>query len=553
MYIPTIFFGGSDLCTNLIPSQSTFPTGSTLYGQLGPQGTGSDESYFFVRCNPGEAVNFVIQGGTTSAAKLLLIGGGGGADELSEGGGAAGDVIFEDIPLSPGNYFLSSSAFNGSGSVQAGSSAFVTNVNDIPAHQTTYIALGGNNGSSANGATNTNFTGGTGATGQGGGGGAGSRGNGTNASGNDGGDGGTPFTVPSPFSQVTGKGLPSSAATEIAGGGGGKGQCGDTDGVGYAFNEYGSGGSYDFNPSCVGGARSGMHGAAFLFIPIQRCALPPSGAIDLPSEQGVADGGDIVGTFTSGSDTFKYHIFTTVDDGAAQPDTGIFSVKTGSIQDAKILAVGGGGGGGANSGGGGSGGITINKEATLYGMYRARIGGSGSVASNGGVSSLQPISSFVTYQYAEGGGAGPPSAGVAQSGGSGGGGGGATSNPGNALSGSSQPSFNSAQFFYGSKGGTGGGGFNQYGGGGGGATSNGLTGGPSGGTLPNGGDGFLMTGEFFPTNVWVTGSIARGGDGGSVVGGSHPIQPGSGDGGHGGGLGSPNTGSNGFLSITYKI
>tara|TARA_R100000951_G_scaffold26539_1_gene22468 strand:+ start:1074 stop:2732 length:1659 start_codon:yes stop_codon:yes gene_type:complete len=552
MYIPTIFFGGTENCVNLIPNQSTFPTGSNLYGQLGPEGTGSEDSYFYVICNPGEQVNFTIQGGATAAAKLLLIGGGGGADELTEGGGAAGDVLFEDIPLVPGNYFLSSSAFGGSGSVQAGDSIFVTNIDEIPANRTTYTAFGGNNGSSANGASNTNFTGGTGATGQGGGGGAGSRGNGGNASGDDGGDGGTPFTVPFPFNQVTDVNT-NGPATPIAGGGGGKGQCGDTDGVGKAFNEYGSGGSYDFNPSCSGGAASGVHGAAMLFVPIRRCQLPPSGAIDLPSEQGVADGGDIIGTFTSGSDTFKYHIFINGDEGGTVD--GIFSIKTGSIQDAKILCVAGGGGGSPNTGGGGAGGVTITRDATLYGMYSVKVGDGGAVQTDGTTSSLDPISSFVTYIESEGGGAGAGSGGgpVAQSGGSGAGGGGVSATPGNALSGSTTPSYNSASLFYGSSGGIAGGSFNEHGGGGGGATSNGGIGGATGGTLPNGGDGLLMTGEFFPTNVWVTGSIARGGDGGSVAGGSHPIQPGAGDGGHGGGLGSPNTGSNGFVSITYKI
>ncbi len=538
MYIPTIFFGGTESCVNLIPSQSQFPTGSVRFGQLGPTGSGDDTSYFYVRCEPGEEVNFTIQDGVTTTAKLLLIGGGGGVDSANEGGGAAGDVIFQDIALEPGNYLLSCSANPSDGTTIAGNSVFFTNTDDIPSNQTRYIAYGGETATFDDGGNNTNFTGGDGAAGAGGGGGAGSAGNGGDRAGDSGGDGGDATTIPSPFRNITGVGFITS--DKVAGGGGGKGQCANSDGGAPARNQYGSGATYDFNPSCVAQNYTGVKGAAFLYVPIKRCSLIPSGAIDLPTEQGVADGGDLVGTFTSGSDTFKYHIF--IAGGEGQTQDAIFSVKTGSIQDAKVLCVAGGGGG-SDTGGGGAGGVSITRNVTLYGMYDPRVGEGGAPENSGTDSLLQPISSFVTYLGAEGGGYGGHLGDVAN-GGSGGGGGGTPDNGGNALSGSTLDIYDNADFYYGSAGGQAGGGFNEYGGGGGGATSNGDTGSVVDG---RGGDGILMTGEFFPTNIWVTGSIARGGDGNQLSGG-HPLQSGSGDGGHGG-----QAGANGFISITYKI
>tara|TARA_R110000803_G_scaffold210628_1_gene282969 strand:+ start:457 stop:2145 length:1689 start_codon:yes stop_codon:yes gene_type:complete len=562
MYIPTIFFGGTESCVNLIPSQSTFPTGSTQFGQIGPTGSdaGTTDSYFFVRCEPGEEVNFVIQDGITTTAKLLLIGGGGGVTASYTGGGAAGDVIFQDISLEPGNYLLSSSAYAGNGELLAGNSVLFTNVDDIPSNQTKYIAYGGGeNRDNGDGGNNTNYVGGDGTLNNGGGGGAGSSGNGGDRDGDNGGNGGPGTTIPSPFNAVVGITPALTSASVIAGGGYGAGQCGDQDGLpGSGDQEYGHGANYDFTPSCVSSNHTGIIGAAFLFVPIKDCSLVPSGAIILPTvEDFTADGGDIIGTFTSGSDTFQYHIFTTDNDGSTQD--GIFSVKSGSITDAKILCVGGGGGAAKTSdiyGGSGAGQVAIKRNSTLYGMYDVRPGRGGVVEEKGIGSYIQPISSFVTYVGAEGGGVGtnPTVAGGLADGGSGGGGfrsdfTSTTLNPGIALSGSLLGDYNTADIYYGSPGGiaTAGTPAGVSAGGGGGALTAGQTGSNFGGF---GGDGIEMTGEFFPTNIWVTGSIARGGDAKNfnTTTPSHTLQSGSGDGGHYG-----QKGSDGFVCITYKI
>lgn len=554
MYIPTIFLAGLESCANLQISASNLPTssfdgdGDINFGQIG---SGSENPYFFVRCDVGEQVYFDIADGLTTQAKILLIGGGGGVDISYNGGGAAGDVIFQDITLQPGKYLLSSSANPGDGTTQAGNSYFITNADEIdPLKQTWYVAYGGdNNQTNGYGGNNTNYGGGAGSStpGNAGGGGAGSGGNGFNAVTTTGGNGGAGTTVGAPFNTIN------DISSTFAGGGGGAGATGYVDGNPVAFNKLGSGATYDRNPSPPGADIAGRPGAAFLFLPIRTCELVPTGSILLDTDEPFeAIGGTYEGTFVSGSTTYKYHLFTN-----DSPNLNIFAVKRGFTTEAKALLVGGGAGarynlgaGGYYAGGAGAGGVSIKRNMTLYGAYQIEVGSGGAQNQNGAGSYITALSTFVTYVGAHGGGKGGAIGEAGTDGGSGGGGW-ATANQGEALPSSALGKWGNVDEIYGNDGGQGAtigtAPAVYYGGGGGGAGSAGETGGPSSGA---GGSGYILDDEFFPSSVlFASASIARGGNAGHY-GITPATQPYSGDGGQ---PTAPGTGSDGFVCITYPI
>jgi hypothetical protein len=102
----------------------------------------------------------------------------------------------------------------------------------------------------------------------------------------------------------------------------------------------------------------------------------------------VAQGGDEIGTFQSGSSIYQYHKFSTT--GSAS-----FVVTQGSLLNAQILLVGGGAGGGqsinttilssAGAGGGGGGGVFFANNLQLQpGVYDLFIGSGSAPNFNGG-------------------------------------------------------------------------------------------------------------------------------------------------------------------------
>lgn len=539
MYIPTIFFGGTESCVNLQISASNFETASIDFGQIG---SGSDSSYFYIRVQQNESIIFDVAQGLTTQAKLLLVGGGGYFDSNYLGGAAGGDVIFEDIVLQPGTYFMSSSAYGGNATNnQGGPSMFVTNYLDDVINQKRYIAYGGQpNDTNNDGGSNTNFTGGTG-TPTAGAGGAGSAGNGESVISATPASGGLATSIPSPFNAVVGQpSSPDISGSVVSGGGGGyspiSGSAPDQE-----PQAWGSGhGTFD------GGNQDGNEGVAYLFIPINTCEEVPTGSIILPDDEPFeAIGGDLVGTFTSASQDYKYHIFY---QGGSRPGT--FAVTSGYTDQAKILCVAGGAGSNTlqEDGGAGAGGVSIKYNVTLYGVYNVIGGLGGNAGQNGGDATVTPISTFVTYVGARGGGKG----GDGQAGSDGGSGGGGTRVFPNILppgQGTQSPylgKYDTADLYLGNDGGNCEvhSGF-PYGGGGGGAGSVGENGSPTAGA---GGSGYVLDDSFFPSSVlFATSSIARGGD--RPLLNTHTTQPYSGDGAMGGGT----AGENGFICITYPI
>lgn len=95
--------------------------------------------------------------------------------------------------------------------------------------------------------------------------------------------------------------------------------------------------------------------------------------------------GGVSGSFTSGSETFVYHEFTS---SAVNSDaTFLFTVSEGFTNRARFILVGGGGAGGwdgqlaTGRGGGGGGGSVIDRTGQLYaGTYQLRVGKGGDPA-----------------------------------------------------------------------------------------------------------------------------------------------------------------------------
>jgi hypothetical protein len=559
MYIPTIFFNSAYGCVQPIISGS----GNTVTKSNGywlGQFTSGSQRYFYIDIAADTTASIQIAQGVTSTAKLLLIGGGGKSFPYlgtSNAGGAAGNVYFGDVSLEPGNYILKAGrgGYSGSGNTEDGTESSFQRVNS----SLNPIVAGGGAGFQVTGGSNSLYTGGSGILGtQGaGGGGAGSTSNGTNAvqvtNFSNPGSGGSGSTIPEPFATALWYYYDTSL---VAGGGGGRSYSG-TNGVSVARDAWGSGGA---------STSDGNNGRAVLYIPVGNCQEEPTGSLILPTTESFqAEGGDYIGTFFSGSVTYKYHLFYT-------PGTQLypynnttsnqyFRVQNGYTEEAKILLVGGGAGARVNydaNGGAGAGQVTIKRNVPLYGIYEIAVGAggnSGQNASNGNTSEFISISNYTNYYNALGGGTGaqviptPPRVG-GQNGGSGGGGSiffsgnWQTLARGLAITPTSPPVY-VADEYYGNNGGVGLQAGFGYGGGGGGATSAGANSGA-------GGSGYTLTGEFFPTNVlFATASIARGGDrgGDTTPLRTHTTQQYSGDGAQtytGGSRG-------GFICITYPI
>ena len=547
MYIPINFLASSLSCANTQLSGSVIPNDhSDNYERIG---SGSDDAYFVIRTDVGESVTFNINGGITNA-KLLLVGGGGRADRFNQnplstsdsstGGGGAGGVIFQDVTLQPGiDYFMSSSATGGtSANPTGGSSTFIQNYVPDPVDWTQLTAEGGEgNDTSTGGDSADGFSGGTGLINGAGGGGGGSTGNGEDyqippglPGARDGGDGGDGYTIPSPFNSVA-----VDLNTKIAGGGPGDSYQNSpgTYASGVGADNYGNGAS-----GAGAGNNNGNPGVAFLFIPISSCELTPTGSIILPEETPNAIGGDIVGTFTSSSRDYRYHLFT--------QESGYLNFNTGSTTEAKMLLVAGGayGGGVDRAGGGGAGGVAIKRNQPLYGTLKVTAGPAGLTGNTRGRDSVvTSISNYIYQVRAIGGGRGATFSRVGEDGGSGGGGYGSTAAGGSINC--TDTSFCTADEYYGNDGGNGFVSGISYGGGGGGAGSVGENGGTTTGL---GGSGYTLTDEFFPPAVlFSSSSIARGGSRRGLSQG-YVSEVNSGD---GEGEGSP--ARQGFVCITYPI
>lgn len=565
MYIPTQFFGQSS-CVQLAFTGSNLPDNV----QLGQVGSGND-LYFYVQLTNTEATFDIVSG--NSNAKLLLIGGGGRSTVFnvnslnpgnsSAGGGGAGEVIYQDISLAPGRYFMSASAGGVSGSEDGTRSEFVTNYDAPLIEQTKYLARGGFESSTSTGGNTAGnlFTGGTGATGIAGGGGGGSNGNGQDKDGNNGGDGGAGTVIDSPFLDVAtfgGGGYPN-----VAGGGPGD-SYGNTKGQlapDVHPNAYGNGG--------VGNGQSGGDGkigAAFLFIPIANCN---TGSYTSDFQ---AEGGDTVDTFISGGVQYKYHIYTDapLTQGTQRQ---LFKVTQGYTTEAQTIQIAGGAGSavsgstasqnGYRNGGAGAGGLVIQDNVTLWGhntVVEIGRGGRGDYNASG----LQPgftttIQHFnlnpFTASYAIGGGqGGTETTNASGSQGSMGGGSGWNTHE---AGGTHVVGLENI--------GTDGGdgkrnGLNTVGAGGGGGGA-----GSAGSNAPNsfgigglGGDGYDLTNTHFSflTGSFPSGKIGYGGTGGISDG--FPPESGSNHSGsvNDGSGANPKTyesGSDGFLAIVYPI
>jgi hypothetical protein len=548
MYIPINFLASALDCANLEISGALDDA-----IEIDIINSGSDNAQIQFIIPDTKSLRFNISGGSTSTAKLLLVGGGGRADQFqpdgggsSTGGGGAGQVIFQDITLQPGvPYFISSSATGGTqANTTGGSSTFIENYVGPEVNWTKLTAVGGDGNSVANGFdggdSGDGFSGGLGSSNEAGGGGAGSTSNGQDyqippgfPGQRDGGDGGDGYTIPAPYNQNI-----VALGTKIAGGGPGD-SVDDAAGsyaTGVGSDNYGNGASGD-----NGGNNNGNNGVACIWIPIKSCAIAPTGSIALPNPETTPFsmvGGDIVGTFTSASQDYKYHIFTS--------SSAEFNC-TGYTNTAKCILVGAGGGGGNSTyrGGGGAGGVAIKRNLELYGTYNVTVGQGRSASNDGQDTVLSYRSNYIPNQIrAIGGGRGASFSESARTGGSGGGGSANASHLTGA--GSEQPSVSSGyanyDAYFGNSGGNGDSGTSTHGGGGG-AGSAGANG-TAGGT---GGTGYTLTGEFFPTSVlFATSSIAVGGYSYQVTG--YSTQDQSGDGG-----GNLSSAKSGFACITYPI
>ena len=281
MYIPSMFYGQSGGCVNFSFTGSV--PANTTTGFV----SGSDGEYFYVI---SELVDFAfeITSGSTSNAKLVLGGGGGRSNafnfdplndtDSSAAGGGAGEVLIQDVYLSPGLYFVSASAGGSSGSygqeISDGDASHFIIRQDLPQpEQTLIIAKGGlQNDNDTGGESGNEFDGGL-PIGSGtitaGGGGGGSTRVGQDAydtpgipNSKTGGDGGSGSVISSPFSDAFG-----GSNHTIGTGGYGQGY-GGSDGTtpGGSPNAYSNGGAA-FGRYGTDGER----GVFALFIPKKDC------------------------------------------------------------------------------------------------------------------------------------------------------------------------------------------------------------------------------------------------------------------------------------------
>ena len=280
MYIPSMFFGKGGDCATFAFTGSVPPNTATGFVSA------SDGEYFFVR---SELTEFAFEiTGSTSSAKLILGGGGGRANvfnfnplavgESSAGGGGAGEVLIQDIYLSPGLYFVSASAGGSSGSygqeISDGDATHFIVRQDLPQpEQTLIIARGGKQNDEDTGGKSGNLNDGglpigvSGGTITAGGGGGGSTQDGQDAyntpgvgNAKTGGDGGTGSLVPSAFVTIM-------SSSFIGIGGPGQGYGGNDGGTpGGIVNAYSNGGMAQGQQ---GG--DGQRGVFALFIPKSNC------------------------------------------------------------------------------------------------------------------------------------------------------------------------------------------------------------------------------------------------------------------------------------------
>jgi hypothetical protein len=255
--------------------------------------SGSAGEYFYVKSELAEFA-FEITSGSTSNAKLILGGGGGRSNafnfnplvtgDSSAGGGGAGEVLIQDVYLSPGLYFVSASSGGASGSygqaISDGDDSVFIIRQDLPfIEQTTITARGGKqNDEQVAGANGNGNTGGLGigsGTIAAGGGGGGSTQDGQDAydtpgtpNSKTGGNGGTGSAIPAPFSDALG---PSNHT--IGTGGPGQGYGGQ-DGV------YPSGLANTYSNGGMANGQSGGDGKRGLFA----LFIPKSGCITGGSE-----------------------------------------------------------------------------------------------------------------------------------------------------------------------------------------------------------------------------------------------------------------------------
>ena len=547
MYIPTIFFNSAYGCVQPIISGSGSDITKSNGYWLG-QFTSGSQTYFYIDIAANTTASIQIAQGVTSTAKLLLIGGGGYSNLFQKnpsgpgsrsGGGAAGNVYYQDISLEPGTYILKAGrgGYSSAGSTEDGTESSFERVNS----SLNPIVAGGGQGFQSVGGNNSIYFG---VSGSGyGGAGAGSAGDAATV------NGGAYTTITGLVDYLWNY----SNTGNVAGGGGGI-LFNGTGGTTPAPDAWGTGGS--------GGnsADDGNNGRAVLFIPIGNCQQQPTGSLNLPTTESFqAEGGDLTGTFTSGSVKYKYHLFyntgSIIYPNKSTTSNQYFRVQNGYTQQAKILLVGGGAGGRDNAydvnGGAGAGKVAITRNIPLYGIYGISVGGGGTAgtdAQSGGETNFISLSNYTDYYAANGGGPGADIVGGYTAGTDGGSGGGGSKYfsgtwqslaKGLAINPSSPPVYATDEY-YGNNGGAGTQDGSGKGGGGGGATSVGADSGA-------GGSGYTLTDEFFPSStLFVSASIAKGGDRGALN--THTTQPYSGDGGQPG-----NIGRGGFLCITYPI
>lgn len=429
MYIPHIFLGTQGGCVT--PNISGSLPSNVDIGTV----TSGSETYFYIKQEVGTPLQFTVDTGITSVAKLLVVGGGGytfaydvnGSDpnDSRTGGGGAGQVIWQDYSLQPGITYLMSASLGGrNDGIGLGQTSIMYGNYDpleVDVFSTIEAVGGDSNNQDTGGDSGDGFNGGVGAGGQAAGGGGGSTSDGMDGfrvEGNiyKGGDGGDGFTIPAPFNSVIGY-------DKVAGGGPGAEYSGNNGSYasGVSPDAYGNGA-----PGWQGGENNGNDGVVALFIPIANC--PTSSEEDF-----YAEGGQIVGTFYSGSNQWKYHAFTNTG-------TNLFDVIRGYTTEAKVLLVAGGAGasveadtgnwGGPTTigGGAGAGGLEIHEDVTLIGYNNEVLVGAGGSYKKNGVESRYR-SNYIINPFAgsvSGGGTGAYHTPItkAKTGGSGGGGGG---------------------------------------------------------------------------------------------------------------------------------
>jgi len=568
-----MFFGAGGNCVQFAFTGSFLPNNVEI-GTV----TSSDEEYFYVKCELTE-FEFDIIGGNTSTAKLILGGGGGRSNvfnfnpldisDSSAGGGGAGEVIIQDIDLSPGRYFASASAGGASGSYgqsisDGDDSIFVIGYDKPLAEQQTITARGGlqNDGQDA-GASGNGFTGGdgvgSGTISAGGGGGgntvAGQDAYNTPGVGNarTGGNGGTGSVVPPPFDNVIG--------FNVIGEGGPGGSYSGYNG------SYPSGAPNAYSNGAGGTSgwlgQNGERGVFALFIPISNCN---TGSAQSDNFEAI---GGTTGTFVTESVQYKYHLFTDTVSPVGER-TNIFQVTQGFTDEGRVMMIGGGAGSSVSAssqgqegylgGGAGAGGLVVENDVSLFGLNTVVLGygGGGGVwptqGSTGG-DTIFDANEFGLFlkKRGYGGGAGSSTAQAQDSNGSGGGGGAVNgaSAKGLHLSGPHNNIGNDGAD----------GNYPHYGSGGGGAGGTGSQGNNNNdtGSAGEGGDGYDISQGFwsFLTGSFTTGFVGHGGGGGVrfIPGFATESAYYTQEANSGGGA-NPyylNSGSDGFVAIVYPI